>query len=60
VKTIGLAPGCTTVTFMSLSISSVMGSSQCSHLVSTVIGTGSFLRCPCTKGVAIASAAQAA
>jgi hypothetical protein len=39
-KTIGLAPGVTTVTFMSLSTSSVMASSQCSHLVSTVIDTG--------------------
>jgi hypothetical protein len=48
------------VTFMSLSMLRVIGSEQCSHRVSTIMETGSFRRCPCTKGVAIASAAQAA
>ena len=60
VKIIGSAPVYSTWTFMSLSIWSVSGSEQCSHRVSTVIDTGSFRKRPCTKGVAIASAAQAA
>lgn len=60
VNTKGSASAGSTVTFISLSTWSVIGSEQCTHSVSTVIDTGSFLKCPCTKGVAIASAAQAA
>ena len=59
-KTIGAAPGWSQATFMSLSTWRVIGSEQCTHSVSTVTGTGSLIRRPCTKGVAIASAAQAA
>jgi hypothetical protein len=60
VKTNGAAAACATRTLISLSISSVIGSEQCSQRVSTVTKVDSLLRCPCTKGVAIASAAQAA
>lgn len=59
-KASGAAPGCSAVTCMSASTWRVIGSEQCTHSVSTVIDTGSLVRRPCTKGVAIASAAQAA
>ena len=59
-KTSGSASAVSTWVVMALSISRVKGLLQCRHSVSTLTVTSSFLRRPCTKGVAIASAAQAA
>ena len=60
VNTNGSASAGSTVRFISLSTWRVIGSEQCAHSVSTVIETGSSLNRPCTKGVAMTSAAQAA
>jgi hypothetical protein len=59
-KTIGSAPSVRTYAFKFPSIWSRIGRAQCAHSVSTVNVSGSPRRCPCTKGVAIASIAQAA
>ena len=59
-KTTGLVPSVRTKAFRLPSIWSAIGREQCAHSVSTVRVSGSPRRCPCTKGVAIASIAQAA
>jgi hypothetical protein len=59
-KAMGEQPGSWARQFRSLSMSMCMGRAQWAHSVLTVTDTCSFLRRPCTKGVANASAAQAA
>jgi hypothetical protein len=59
-KTSGCATGSATEACMSLSMVRCNARSQCTHFVSTVTETYSWRKCPCTKGTAIASSAQAA
>jgi hypothetical protein len=59
INTIGFAFDSRKEICISLSILKCIIWSQCLHVVSTSIETYSFRNCPCTKGVAIASSAQA-
>lgn len=59
INTNGFASSSQTDTCMLLSIVKCITWPQCLHFVSTSIETYFFRNCPCTKGVAIASSAQA-
>ncbi len=59
-KTRGAAPFSATLTFNSLSTVMCIGWAQWAHSVSMSTDRYSWRNCPCTKGVAIASSAQAA
>jgi len=60
INTIGSAPSSLALYSSWLSISMCIGSEQWAHSVPTTTDNDSSLNCPCTKGVANASAAQAA
>lgn len=59
-KTRGSAPSSTTRYVSSSSTSMCSDRAQCAHSVSMMTDSGPSRNCPCTKGVAIASIAQAA
>ena len=60
INTRGSAPSSTAESFMSLSSAMRIGRPLCAHTVSMVTARYSCRSRPCTKGVAIASSAQAA
>ena len=59
INTNGAASDSRTENCISLSITKCSAWLQCLHVVSTSTEIYSFRNCPCTKGVAIASSAQA-
>jgi len=58
-KVIGSAPGSDTLQRAVLSISRCIGFAQCAQAVTTLTAVSSPSNCPCTKGTANASIAQA-